>query len=51
MPGLWSVTNHRTISRKKTLRNLNLSAKASGHNVHDEGQKSGLREEVGTNED
>ncbi|MES2462241.1 MAG: NAD(P)-dependent oxidoreductase [Armatimonadota bacterium] len=29
------------------LRNLHLSEKASGHNLSDEGQKSGLREEVG----
>ena len=30
------------------LRDLHLSDKASGHNVSDEGQKSGLREEIGT---
>jgi nucleoside-diphosphate-sugar epimerase len=31
------------------LRDLHLSDKASGHNLSDQGQKSGLREEVGTN--
>ena len=29
------------------LRDLHLSEKASGHNLSDEGQKSGIREEVG----